>query len=136
MKVQATFSSELGELPRIFLWMEGYLTGLHCDPLRIRKIELAVEEAVVNVIRYSQSAQVEIRIQGEAEKRLEISILDKGPPFNPLKDAPPVDQTSSLEKRKEGGLGIFLMKQAVDEVHYKREGNTNILTLLIFLVRD
>jgi serine/threonine-protein kinase RsbW len=42
---------------------------------------------------------------------------------------PAPDLTSSIEKRKIGGLGIFLIKKMVDEVKYRRERNFNILKL-------
>ena len=42
---------------------------------------------------------------------------------------PAPDLTSGIEKRKIGGLGIFLIKKMVDEVKYRRERNFNILKL-------
>jgi len=44
---------------------------------------------------------------------------------------PAPDLTSSIERRKIGGLGIFLIKKMVDEVKYRRKGSFNILNLTI-----
>lgn len=128
MEAKASFPTQLRELPQIFLWLQGHLAQLQCDPPCIRKLELAVEEAVVNVIRHSKSDRIEIHLKGEAKKQVEITIRDKGFPFNPLEVAS-LDPSISLEERKEGGLGIFLMRQVVDNVHYKREGDFNVLVL-------
>lgn len=123
--MHATFAAQLRELPQILLWLKGYLVQLHCDASCIRKLELAVEEAVVNIIHYAKTDTIEITLKGD----LEITIVDRGLPFNPLEIAAQVDKTLPLERRKEGGLGIFFMKQVVDEAHYHREGNTNVLIL-------
>ena len=55
---------------------------------------------------------------------------DDGKPFNPLTQAPDVDIHLSAEKRKIGGLGIFLVQQMMDEVDYKRTSKgENVLVM-------
>ncbi len=100
------------------------------DQKKISKIELALEEALVNICNYSYPEEL-----GNAEvsckqdnRRFIIEIVDSGIPFD-MTSLPPPDVASGIEKRKIGGLGIFLIKKIVDEVRYHREGNFNILKL-------
>lgn len=99
---------------------------------KIGKIELAAEEALVNVIRYAypeQPGDVEMicRLEGEG---LAIEIIDSGIPFDAT--AAPVGEVADGDHEREpGGLGILLMKKVMDEVRYRREENRNILTLII-----
>jgi anti-sigma regulatory factor (Ser/Thr protein kinase) len=98
---------------------------------KISKIELAAEEALVNVFHYAypeQPGDVEMicRLQG---KRLAIEIIDSGIPFDAT--AMPVPEvTDGDHEREPGGLGILLMKKVMDEVRYRREKDRNILTLI------
>jgi serine/threonine-protein kinase RsbW len=99
---------------------------------KISKIELATEEALVNVFRYAypeQPGDVEIvwKLEGEC---LAIEIIDSGIPFDAT--AMPVPEvTDGDHEREPGGLGILLMKKVMDEVRYRREKDRNILTLII-----
>ena len=102
------------------------------DQKKIGKIELALEEALVNICNYSypeEPGDVEVNCQ-EDDSRFIIEIIDSGNPFD-MTSLPAPDLPSSIEERKIGGLGIFLIKRMVDEVRYRREGNFNILKLTI-----
>ncbi|HOU35822.1 MAG TPA: SpoIIE family protein phosphatase [Candidatus Omnitrophota bacterium] len=97
----------------------------------IDKIQLACEEALVNVINYAYPGR-----QGDLEitylnsnSYLEITLIDSGIPFDPL-SLPEPDIHKPIEERNIGGLGIFMMKKIMDEVTYKRDGNKNVLTLV------
>ncbi len=109
--------------------------NLGLSPKDTHKVELAVEEVVVNIIKYSKSEEsdnvIKITVIGDSEK-LQIKIEDNGIPFNPLDYGEPALNTSILE-RQIGGLGIFLVKKMVDNVEYKRIGNKNVLTLVKFI---
>jgi anti-sigma regulatory factor (Ser/Thr protein kinase) len=102
------------------------------DQKKIGKIELALEEALVNICKYSypdDPGDAEVNCKQD-NGRFIIEIVDSGIPFD-MTSLPAPDVTSSIEKRKIGGLGIFLIKKMVDEVRYRREGNFNILKLTI-----
>ena len=94
-------------------------------------INLVIEEAVSNIIFYAfnDNDKHEIRISISLENsRLTIKITDDGIPFNPLAQEQP-DINLPAEERPVGGLGIFLISQIMDEMHYTRQKNQNILTL-------
>src|SRR3989344_9639763 len=98
----ATFTSELKDLPQMLSWVRERLERKGLDPKAIRRIELAVEEALVNVIRYAYNAHAgKIEISLKADPGLvEIAIRDWGPAFNPLVAPPAVALEASLEERR------------------------------------
>jgi serine/threonine-protein kinase RsbW len=101
------------------------------SPDRIKDIELALEELLVNIISYAYpegEGPIEMTCRTDARNRLVFEIADSGVPFNMLAYGDP-DTTAEIEERRIGGLGIFFVKQLMDEVHYRREDDRNILTI-------
>ncbi len=94
------------------------------------QLRLALEEALVNVINYAYDDDGDIIIKFEEIKkgRIQIQIIDYGIEFDPLKKEDP-DIMMEIEERQIGGLGIFMVKQIMDNVTYKRENGMNILTM-------
>ena len=98
----------------------------------ISKIELAAEEALVNIFRYAypeRPGDVEVSCKLD-EGRFTLEIIDSGIPFD-LTAIPDPDVTAGIQERETGGLGIFFIKKMMDEVRYRRENDQNILTLII-----
>lgn len=97
----------------------------------LNRIELVAEEALVNVFVHGyaeSSGQVEVRCIVTHDPALTIEIHDKGVFFNPLSLADP-DVAADLSERKIGGMGVFFIRKMTDAVAYKREGDTNILSM-------
>ena len=99
---------------------------------RIKEIELATEEVLVNIFNYAypeENGDVQVSCTLNDENKFVIEILDNGIPFNSL-SLPDPDLTTDISKRQIGGLGIFLTRKMVDDVQYRREAGSNILTLI------
>ena len=103
-----------------------------CSMKVMMQIEIAVEEIYVNIVHYAYNPEV-----GKATIRCEVTddpmqviiqFLDSGTPFDPLAKADP-DITLSAEERGIGGLGIFMVKQSMDEVNYEYVEGKNVLTI-------
>ena len=96
-----------------------------------KRLRLAVEEAVTNVIMYAydgcQSRPLSIRTN-TTDDALLVTVTDEGRPFDPTK-APMADTTLPPDKRPEGGLGILFIHQMSDGLDYRREDGRNILTI-------
>lgn len=92
------------------------------------ELNVVVEELVVNVVNYSHSDYLDVDIIRD-EKSITLCFHDGGVPFNPLKKDPP-DFSIPFEERKIGGLGIFMVKEYMDEVEYEHAGGENILTVM------
>jgi serine/threonine-protein kinase RsbW len=102
------------------------------DQKRILGIQLATEEALVNISNYSypeKAGEVEINCKLEKD-RFVIEITDSGVPFD-MTSLPDPDITADIDDRKVGGLGVFLMKKVMERITYRREENRNILRLAI-----
>lgn len=100
------------------------------DKSSIMQIELALEEAIVNIIHHAYAdkpgiIRFECKPQGDS---LVIKIVDFGIPFDILSVADP-DLDAELEDRKVGGLGIFFIRKFMDNVQYERTEEGNILLL-------
>ena len=102
------------------------------SPTRTKEIQLAVEEAVVNIVRHAYPdgpGEFELRwMPGAAPGRVTIEIEDAGVPFD-VRTAPSPNLQAGLDDRKVGGLGIFFITHMVDAVDYRRDCDKNILTL-------
>lgn len=123
--------NQLGELTVLAEKIEDMASEWNIPESVAMNINLAVEEAVSNIIFYAfaDKNKHEIRISiSFVKNRLTISISDDGIPFNPLEKEQP-DVTLSADERPIGGLGIFLILNIMDEASYERKENQNILTL-------
>ncbi len=96
---------------------------------------LAVDEAAANVILHGYqcgpgSLEVEISREG---RTLVARVRDNAPPFDPTA-VPPPDPSLPVEERALGGMGIYLMGRAMDEIHHRTlpEGG-NELTLVKYI---
>jgi anti-sigma regulatory factor (Ser/Thr protein kinase) len=130
--VEKTFLANLETLPAIVGFVSEHAAAMGVHPKRVMHLELAVEEAAVNICSYAYEippGEVTVRITPEPGV-VRIELMDNGVPFDPLSmDAP--DIKSELENREVGGLGIFLIRRMLDEVHYSRRGDQNILSLAV-----
>lgn len=94
------------------------------------KLRLVSEEILVNIINYAYPEKLgNIYINTELlNDTLVLKIIDEGIKFDPLERQNP-DITIPLEERTIGGLGIFMVKNIMDEINYSYENNKNILTM-------
>ncbi len=94
-------------------------------------INLAIEEAVTNVIMYAYPPGTEGKVTLDAVldgNTLRFTLADRGKLFDPTA-APDADTSASLEDRPIGGLGIHLVRTIMDEVSYMRQDGKNVLTM-------
>jgi len=125
-----TLDATIETLPKLMGWVETLTTPL---PLPVSQIQLVLEEAFVNIVHYAyggKGGKVTVAFHEKSGEQISFEIRDSGPPFDPTKPSERVDRTSSLERRREGGLGLILMKKFMSEIHYRRENNENVLTLI------
>lgn len=99
-------------------------------PAKIQnQIRIAVDEIFSNIALYAYhpgAGNATVRVA--VNDGITVEFEDNGVAYNPLAiDSP--DTTLSAEEREIGGLGIFVVKNIMDSVEYRREGNKNILTI-------
>jgi anti-sigma regulatory factor (Ser/Thr protein kinase) len=98
----------------------------------VYNIQLAADEAASNVIEHAYEGVNDGLMElscGVSGNTITIILVDHGESFDPSA-IPLPDLKADLSERKIGGLGIFLMRKLMDEVHYEIKPNIgNILTM-------
>ena len=97
----------------------------------LKKYEVAAEEAIVNILHYSQANDIEIVLSSQ-DSAFTIQLMDDGLPFDPTEHTP---NNKTIDERQIGGMGIHLIRQIVDEMHYERKKEKNILRMVKLLNR-
>lgn len=95
-----------------------------------RQVLLVVEEVFINIARYAYprgAGRVSVSCV-VGQDRVRLVFADEGIPYNPLEQQAP-DLTLGAEERPVGGLGIYLIRELMDEVSYRYECGRNILSL-------
>ena len=99
----------------------------------VYNIQLATDEAASNIIEHAYEGVTDGVVEiscGMKGKELQIVLVDHGEPFDPS-EVPLPDLKADLAERKIGGLGIFLMRKLMDEVHYhSNTDKSNVLTMI------
>ena len=119
-------------LETVTAFLDEILDEKDC-PLKVRlQIDLALEEMYINIANYAYTPKIgemELRVAfDEAGRELTMVLIDSGIPYDPLAKKDP-DVTLSAEKRKIGGLGIYLVKKTMDSMAYERRDGKNIVTM-------
>ncbi|MBM3133927.1 MAG: ATP-binding protein [Chloroflexi bacterium] len=130
-KSSLRLTAELKNLAAIRRFIEETATALGIEPAVIPDLLLAVDEAATNIIVHGYQGQqgpieIEVECQGDA---LVIRLRDEAAPFDPTA-IPPPDLSLPLEQRSPGGVGIYLMRQCVEQVTHSctpQGGNELIL---------
>lgn len=127
-----TLVNDLKRVPRLNTFIDEVCEANGFDMPTTMQLNLAIEEAVVNVMNYAYPTGTTGNIIIEAKsngKEMLFIITDTGKPFDPTA-RPEVDTTLSAEDRAIGGLGIHLIRKIMDHINYERTNGHNVLTLI------
>ena len=133
VKIRKTLvlSNDTQEVPRLNDFVAEVCEAVGLDSIVAMQVKLAIEEAVVNVMKYAypQGTRGDVTIEAVSnDVRLKFTIIDSGKPFDPTV-LPEVDTTLPAKERRIGGLGIHIVRQFMDSINYERSGNLNILAI-------
>ena len=131
--IEREFSAKINELPNVISFVENELKKYEFSFKIISQLNLVVEELFVNIASYAykddKSGKCKIKIEYNRDmQQVKISFEDNGIKFNPLEKEDP-DTNSKIEDMQIGGLGIYIVKESMDNIEYKYENNKNILIL-------
>ena len=127
-----TLRNDVQDVPQLAAFIDEVCETMGFNTSVTMQMNLAMEEAVVNVMNYAYPKGEQGDIVIEAEEvgdNVRFVIIDGGTPFDPTSEAD-ADTTLSAEERPIGGLGIFLVRQLMDSVSYEYKDGKNRLTLL------
>jgi serine/threonine-protein kinase RsbW len=128
-----TLPAQMNSLAPALAFVRSFAVKSGFDDKKIGEIELCLEEILVNVFSYAYpegAGEVEISYGMDTSGPLIVEVADHGIPFDLLSVADP-NTAAGINERHIGGLGIYFVKQLMDQVRYRREDNQNILTLSI-----
>ena len=123
--------AEADELGQVNALVREMAEELACPSRWLKQLLLVVEEIFVNIADYAYDEGGKVVIRGRLlanPSAIELSFIDEGYPYNPLTKSDP-DFTIPLQQRREGGLGVFLIRKYVEDVSYKWQDGRNILTI-------
>lgn len=129
-----TMAREPGEIARVNAAFTAFAEAHAVPPAIRRSLNVALDELLQNALvhgfagRPSGEGAVTVGVELRPD-RLTVTVTDEGQPFNPLARAAP-DTTRPALERPVGGLGIHLVRQLMDEVHYHRRGGRNVVELV------
>ena len=131
MEKTIILANDIAEISRLAQFVDEVGEEFSLAPDITFNLNLVLEEAVVNVINYAYPKEEHQHIYLSAklhEDSIVLVLTDTGKEFDPTM-APEADITLSAEDRPIGGLGIFLIRQIMNEVKYERIEGKNVLTL-------
>ena len=125
-------AAELKNLAAIRDFVMRTTSALQASAKIVEDLALAADEAASSIMRHGyrlQPGEIEIEMKRDGEA-LVIYLRDQAPPFDPTR-LPNPNITLPLEQRPVGGLGVYLIRQLVDTMHYRRTSqDQNELTLI------
>lgn len=132
MQKRLRIKNDTSELFVMNLFLEEAGEEFGLSTAFMMSLNLVLEEAVSNIIFYAYAGKevedaVDLTLILE-EGVLTVVVKDHGIPFDPtLREEP--DVTLPAEERPIGGLGIFLIKNIMDEIFYQREDDQNVFIM-------
>ncbi len=127
-KKTLTIEPSLEVMDEVTGFVEGELETADVPMKVIVQVNIAVDEIFSNIARYSGATEAIVDIS-VVQNIITLCFSDNGQTYNPLDKADP-DITKSADEREVGGLGIFMVKNTMDDVRYRYENGMNILTII------
>ena len=128
---QLTLQNDIRQVPKLNDFVKDALERVGVGVSLIKQMQLAVEEAVVNVMEYAypvgETNDILLQISSDGQY-VRFVIKDRGVAFDPTAKKK-ADTTLSVEDRPIGGLGILLVREIMDSVSYERTDGMNVLSL-------
>lgn len=126
-------TNDIRQVPHLAAWVEQLAEECQLPPALTLQLQLALEEAVVNVMQYAYPGQegrpITLTAQPAADA-ISFTLIDEGIPFDPTQATPP-DLTLPAQDRPVGGLGIMLVRHIMTHVAYSRAHGCNHLSMTI-----
>ncbi len=134
-----TVPSDTKYLTQVRKMLDGILSKTKFSETEKNHIILAVDEATTNIMEHAvdnnimTDIQIEIVVKADNTK-CEILLKDSGKKFDPTMVTADINIKDHIKKGKKHGLGIFLIRQVMDELQYTyRNGEKNELRMVKYI---
>ena len=129
---EMTVSAVPQNTEKVTEFVNAQLDAADCPKKIKAKIDVAIDEIFANISSYAYApatglATVKFALEDDPRTAV-ITFIDRGKPYDPLKAENP-DITLSADEREEGGLGVFIVKNTMDDVNYGYVDGQNVLTI-------
>lgn len=111
--------------------VEGYALSSGVPAERAMQLVIALDEILTNIVTHGgleQGERIALSVLAQAGV-LSAVVEDPGPPFDPLRDAPPPVLSGSVAQRPIGGLGLHIARTLAQRINYERRNGRNRLSL-------
>lgn len=130
---QRTFDADLSQLADAVAALADWAVDAGLDARGSHHLQLAIEELATNAIVHGlagRPGRIGLRLWRDGAV-IQAEVRDDAPPFDPFDadGAPPPDLTAGIDERTVGGLGVHLVRTLMDDWHYRRDGEENVVTL-------
>ena len=130
---ELTVQAHKKNLLQVQAFIDEILEESDCPMATQIAIDVAVEELFMNIADYAYgdgTGKVTVQVSlNSLPVAKEITFIDSGIQYNPLAKPDP-DVTLTAKERKKGGLGIFMVKNSMDDMKYEYKDGKNVLTLI------
>jgi sigma-B regulation protein RsbU (phosphoserine phosphatase) len=115
-------AGEVSEIARASRWLQGWCAANEVPEEAVRDLDLALDELLANVIDHGVGGAGPIRLRlSSSGGRVRLEIRDRGVAFDPRQSV----EAGPRAEDGEGGLGLALVRGAVDALDYSREDGEN-----------
>jgi anti-sigma regulatory factor (Ser/Thr protein kinase) len=127
MADEIVVEATIDNIEKVQDFVDARLVGYPAKTLN--QIRIVIDEICSNIVRHGYREHAgDMTVRVGADDGIEIEFEDSGLDYDPLGKADP-DVTLLAEDREIGGLGVYMVKQLMDSVEYRREDGKNILTV-------
>ncbi len=127
---EITILSEISNMSQVTEFINEKLEILQLERKLVLKLDMVVDEILNNILCYGypdEPGDVTVRVAISSENtKVTMTFIDKGVPYDPLSHEEPVI-IHDKDKKKPGGLGLFMVKKTMDEMEYEYKDGCNIL---------
>ena len=129
---ELVIEADRNNLLKVQSFIDEQLEDAGCPMLTQIAIDVAVEELFVNIASYAYDQEIGVAVVQveilDDPLSVEITFIDNGKQYDPLAKPDP-DITLGVKERKKGGLGIYMVKNSMDDMRYEYKEGKNILTI-------
>ena len=132
VREKITVDAELAKLEPVFAFIEAQFTQCGFDKDAVMEMGIIADEICSNIVFYAYPEEKgKLTVQftfNPVTEEAALVFIDNGVPFNPLNA--PAPNLDNPEERREGGLGIFLVKRYSDRLQYEYTKKQNMLKII------